>query len=70
MGFGAQRHLQRLNAPPAVFFLGANYRHLVTQKNPVRLAEMIFVKKKILKSPYLYQRKIEFRVMYNAIAKD
>jgi hypothetical protein len=43
---------------------------LVTQKNPVRLAEMIFVKKKILKSPYLYQRKIEFRVMYNAIAKD
>lgn len=52
------------------FFWGANYRHLVTQKNPVQLAEMIFVNKKILKSPYLDERKIEFRVMYNAIAKD
>jgi hypothetical protein len=61
MGFGAEQHLQRLNAPPA-FFLDANYRHLATQKNPVRLAEMIFVKKKILKSPYLDERKIEFRV--------
>jgi hypothetical protein len=44
------------------FFLGANYRHLATQKNPVRLAEMIFVKKNILKSPYLDERKFEFRV--------